>query len=310
MIEVVNLKKKYKKNEAVKGINLFLEKGESVGLLGPNGAGKSTAISLIASSLKPTSGEVRLNGKVVWENPKEMRKIVGVVPQEIALYHELSAEDNLLFFGKIYKMDSKRLKQRIEETLKLVGLYERKKDRVKTYSGGMKRRLNIAASMLHQPEFLIMDEPTVGIDPQSRNHILNLVRQLQSESNVTVLYTSHYMEEVEAVCDRVYIMDQGNIIASGTISELKAILSSDQTVELAIMQSNEALYERLKQNEAFKVSQKSELVYKIIAPHSYDLFDLLVNQSNEIGVKIKALEVKSPTLEDVFLHLTGRNLRD
>ncbi|KMK75055.1 ABC transporter ATP-binding protein [Alkalihalobacillus pseudalcaliphilus] len=310
MIEVINLKKSYKKKEAVKGINLFLDKGEAVGLLGPNGAGKSTVISLISSLNKPTSGEVFLNGKDVWKHPQDLREVLGVVPQEIALYHELTAEENLLFFAKIYKLNKEKTRVRVEEALKVVGLYERRKDRVKTFSGGMKRRLNIAASILHEPQILIMDEPTVGIDPQSRNHIFEMVKQLQEEQHVTVLYTSHYMEEVEALCDRVYIMDQGDVIASGTIRELKAILSSEQTVELTLAQPNHHLLELLMEDSSIKVSQKSDFTYSLIAPHTKNIFQTVIELANTIGIQINAIQVRTPTLEDVFLHLTGRTLRD
>ncbi|GAF63145.1 ABC transporter ATP-binding protein [Bacillus sp. TS-2] len=310
MLEVIDLKKDYKKTKAIKNMNLFLEKGESIGLLGPNGAGKSTAISIISSLLKPTGGEVRLFGENVVKNPKPLRKIVGVVPQDIALYAELSALDNLMFFGKLYKIQQQVLIKRVDEVLKLVGLTDRKKEQVKAFSGGMKRRLNIAVALLHQPELLIMDEPTVGIDPQSRNYILELVRKLQREENMTAIYTSHYMEEVELVCDRVYIMDHGDLIASGTISELKALLSTEQTIEMKLMKPNAKLFNRLEQISPLQVTQLSEVDYKIIAPKANHYFEFLSGEASQVGARIQALEIKSPTLEDVFLHLTGRKLRD
>src|SRR3954447_23869697 len=185
MLELVDLSKKFKQVYAVKNFNMFIEKGEIVGLLGPNGAGKSTAISMLSSLLEPTSGDVRFNNKSILKNPASLRKVIGVVPQEIALYTELTAEENLQFFGRIYRLKGTELNQKINEVLEVIGLSERRKDVVKTFSGGMKRRLNIGVALLHDPEFIIMDEPTVGIDPQSRNYILETVKRLNEEKQMT-----------------------------------------------------------------------------------------------------------------------------
>src|SRR5690606_8695757 len=231
MLEAIRLTKTYKGKSAVKDVNLYLNNGESVGLLGPNGAGKSTTISMISSLIKPTSGEINFNGINTIDKPGEIRKILGVVPQEIALYQDLTAYENLKFFGSIYNMRGAELEKRIQHALVMVGLEDRQKDLVKTFSGGMKRRINIAAALLHEPKILILDEPTVGIDPQSRNHILETVRRLNKDSGTTVLYTSHYMEEVEQLCDRLYIMDHGEIIAAGTKAELLSILSTEDTIK-------------------------------------------------------------------------------
>lgn len=220
MLETVKLTKSFKDKKVVDEINLYLHAGESVGLLGPNGAGKSTTISMIASLIRPTSGDVKLDGKSTIQDPSDLRKVLGVVPQEIALYEELSAYENLKFFGKAYRVKKDVLEERIQEVLDMVGLKDRQKGLIKTFSGGMKRRINIAAALLHNPRILILDEPTVGIDPQSRNHILETVRQLNETHGTTVLYTSHYMEEVEQLCNRVYIMDHGKIIATGSKEEL------------------------------------------------------------------------------------------
>lgn len=216
MLEAVALRKLFRGKVAVDDVNLYLSEGESVGLLGPNGAGKSTTISIISSLLAPSSGDVKLNGKSIVAKPQLIRQILGVVPQEIALYEELSAYENLKFFGKLYRLKGKQLELKIQELLEIVGLRERQKEQIRAYSGGMKRRINIAAALLHDPKIVIMDEPTVGIDPQSRNHILETVKLLNREKGTTVLYTSHYMEEVEQLCKRVYIMDHGRVIASGT----------------------------------------------------------------------------------------------
>src|SRR5690625_1889400 len=235
-------------------MNMYIEKGEIVGLLGPNGAGKSTAISMLSSLIEPTEGDVLFHKKSMLKNPTPLRRVTGVVPQDIALYEDLTAEENLYFFGRIYRMRGKELKEKVEEVLKLIGLTDRKKDVVKKFSGGMKRRLNIGVALLHDPEFLIMDEPTVGIDPQSRNYILETVKRLNEEKGLTILYTSHYMEEVEYLCDRIYIMDKGNIIAVGTKSEIKDILAAENTIYIEAELLNETFVEKLKREQIGRAS--------------------------------------------------------
>lgn len=310
MLETEELKKVFKGKVAVEGANLYLDKGEAVGLLGPNGAGKSTTISMISTLLKPTSGDVRLNGKSVIQNPSEMRRVLGIVPQEIALYPELTAYENLKFFGRIYGLSGKALESAIQQSLELVGLAERQKEVVKTYSGGMKRRINIAAAMMHEPEIIIMDEPTVGIDPQSRSHILEMVRRLNREKGLTVLYTSHYMEEVERLCDRVYIMDHGKIIASGTKEELKNILSNEETIWIELNRPNEAFFQELKSFDGTRKAFETEQGIKLILPKGSRVLGKIFQASERHRVQIVNVNVQTPSLEDVFLHLTGRKLRD
>ncbi|MDN7228798.1 ABC transporter ATP-binding protein [Planococcus sp. N064] len=310
MLETEELKKVFKGKVAVEGADLYLDKGEAVGLLGPNGAGKSTTISMISTLLKPTSGDVRLNGKSVIQNPSEMRRVLGVVPQEIALYPELTAYENLKFFGRIYGLSGKALEAAIQRSLDLVGLAERQKEVVKTYSGGMKRRINIAAAMMHEPEIIIMDEPTVGIDPQSRSHILEMVRRLNREKGLTVLYTSHYMEEVERLCDRVYIMDHGKIIASGTKEELKNILSNEETIWIELNRPNEAFFQELQSFEGVRKAFETEQGIKLILPKGSRVLGGIFQASERHRVQIININVQTPSLEDVFLHLTGRKLRD
>ena len=310
MLETEELKKVFKGKVAVEGANLYLDKGEAVGLLGPNGAGKSTTISMISTLLKPTSGDVRLNGKSVIQNPSEMRRVLGVVPQEIALYPELTAYENLKFFGRIYGLSGKGLETAIQRSLELVGLAERQKEVVKTYSGGMKRRINIAAAMMHEPEIIIMDEPTVGIDPQSRSHILEMVRRLNREKGLTVLYTSHYMEEVERLCDRVYIMDHGKIIASGTKEELKNILSNEETIWIELNRPNEAFFQELKSFDGIRKAFETEQGIKLFLPKGSRVLGKIFQASERHRVQIMNINVQTPSLEDVFLHLTGRKLRD
>lgn len=310
MLEVQNLEKQFKKNKAVDGVNVYLEKGESVGLLGPNGAGKSTTISMISTLLPPTNGNVVYNGQDALKNPSVLRKELGVVPQEIALYDELSAYENMKFFGKIYGLKGEALKKKIQEVLELVGLADRQKEAVKNYSGGMKRRINIAVSLLHDPEILIMDEPTVGIDPQSRNYILDMVRQFNQERGMTVLYTSHYMEEVEKLCDRIYIMDHGQIIASGTKEELKSLVSNEEKVIMTVEQVKEAFIDTLAELPFVQQVSATERKVNVITTKNDDILADLFDCAREEDVHIKGIHIDTPTLEDVFLHLTGRTLRD
>lgn len=310
MIEVKNLGKSFKKNIAVEDVSMHLDEGESVGLLGPNGAGKSTTISMISTLLPPTKGTVKYNGKDVLKEPDELRPILGVVPQEIALYEELSAYENMKFFGKVYGLSGKKLEDKIQETLELVGLKERQKDAVETYSGGMKRRINIAVALMHGPKILIMDEPTVGIDPQSRNYILEMVRRLNRERGLTVLYTSHYMEEVEKLCDRVYIMDHGQIIASGTKEELKSILSNEETIQIQVEETKSEFRDLLSSQEGVNQVLEDDAGYNLIVSKGEQLLGEIFEHAKQANVKIIGIHVKTPTLEDVFLHLTGRKLRD
>ncbi|MGD7044344.1 ABC transporter ATP-binding protein [Jeotgalibacillus proteolyticus] len=310
MLELINLSKKFKQVYAVENLNMFIEKGEIIGLLGPNGAGKSTAISMLSSLVEPSSGDVNFNGKSILKNPAPLRNIVGMVPQDIALYSDLTAEENLQFFGRIYNIKGLELKRKIDEVLKLIGLTDRRKDVVKKYSGGMKRRLNIGVALLHEPEFLIMDEPTVGIDPQSRNYILETVKRLNREKQMTILYTSHYMEEVEFLCDRIYIMDQGNLIASGTKDEIKSILSAEKVISLKADNMNEAFIASLKENPLVNRVVVSENEITIMAGKEVNIFSPLIKMAEDSQLDLHSLDIKTPTLEDVFLHLTGRALRD
>jgi ABC-2 type transport system ATP-binding protein len=310
MLELVDLSKKYKQVYAVNQLNMVINKGEIVGLLGPNGAGKSTAISMMSSLVEPSSGDVCFLNKSILKNPAPLRNVIGVVPQEIALYMDLTAEENLRFFGRIYGLKGTKLNQKIEDVLEIIGLMDRKKKIVKTFSGGMKRRLNIGVALLHDPEIIIMDEPTVGIDPQSRNYILETVKKLNKEKQMTVLYTSHYMEEVEFLCDRIYIMDHGNLIASGTKDEIKRILSSEKTILIKSDRWNDYFIQGLKQNPLVNRVVVTEKEITIIVAKEVNLFSVLMHLAEESEIELNSVEIKTPTLEDVFLHLTGRALRD
>ncbi|MBG9782684.1 ABC transporter ATP-binding protein [Bacillus sp. C1-1] len=309
LIEAEQLTKSYGPVHAVNGIGLYLKKGESVGLLGPNGAGKSTLIEMLSSLSKPSKGKIFLNGKSIHSQLTSFREKIGVVPQDIALYNELTARENLQFFGKAYKLKGDALTERVNELLTLMELDERKNHQVKTFSGGMKRRLNLAVALIHQPEFLILDEPTVGIDPHSRRHLLDLIRKLQQEEGKTILYTSHYMEEVEFLCDRIYIMDRGSIIASGTKNEIKQILSIERTYEITVHIQKNSLKEQLEALDAVKSVVEIESGYRVVS-YEKELFKELLQAAQGENVEVRAIKVEEATLEDVFLHLTGRTLRD
>ncbi|SET56867.1 ABC-2 type transport system ATP-binding protein [Oceanobacillus limi] len=310
MLETINLSKNFKDKKVVDGIDMYLEQGESVGLLGPNGAGKSTTISMISSLLKPTSGDIKLGGKSIVRNPSEIRDVIGVVPQEIALYEELSAYENLKFFGEIYKVKKGVLENRIQEVLEMVGLKERQKELIKTFSGGMKRRINIAAALMHKPQVLILDEPTVGIDPQSRNRILETVRELNESHGTTVLYTSHYMEEVEQLCNRVYIMDHGKVIASGSKTELLSILSSELTVQVQLSETSDHIIDTIRLLDHVRHVEETNEGIRIISKRDANILSAIVLAAEKEGIQVTHYQMETPSLEDVFLHLTGKTLRD
>ncbi|UOQ87365.1 ABC transporter ATP-binding protein [Gracilibacillus salinarum] len=310
MLETDSLRKEYKGKTAVDNVNLYLKQGESVGLLGPNGAGKSTLISMMATLLKPSSGTVTWNGEDILKNTNVIRPILGMVPQGIALYQELSAYENVKFFGKIYGLKGKQLEERTQAVLELVGLADRQKEIVRTYSGGMQRRINIAVALLHEPAIIIMDEPTVGIDPQSRFYILDMVKKLQEEQGMTVLYTSHYMEEVEKLCDRIYIMDHGKVIATGSKEELISILSSEEMIKLELDQVSVTFKQALQaQEHILKVNDWEKGIQLVVSKNNRKLATIF-RLAEEHQVAVHSVHVAVPSLEDVFLHLTGRKLRD
>jgi len=229
-VDVRNLVKVFGKHEAVKDVSFTIGRGEIFGLLGPNGAGKSTTINMMCGYLEPTPGDTLINGVSIRKEPRKVKRTLGVVPQEIALYKDLTAMENLEFFGEIYGLSAKERRTRAEEVLHFVGLYDRRKEPVKTFSGGMQRRINMAIAMIHQPAFLMMDEPTVGVDPQSRQNIFDTIEQIRNWGT-TILYTTHYMEEAERLCDHIAIMDEGHIIALGTLEQLLAMRDQQQEIQ-------------------------------------------------------------------------------
>ena len=308
-IEVNGLTKSYGGLKAVDEVSFSVDKGEVFGLLGPNGAGKSTLISMITTLLKPDSGSITVNGYKLNGENSEIRKILGLVPQEIALYPTLTARENLNFWGRMYGLKGSLLKDRVEEALEIAGLKDREKDRVDSYSGGMKRRINIAAALLHKPGVLIMDEPTVGIDPQSRNHILETVLKLNSEG-MTVIYTSHYMEEVEFLCTRVAIVDHGKIIASGTKEELRKLVGDNDILNIEQTGINDKTIEMVKKLEGLKGISMEENKLKIITSDANTMLAKVISILDSQKCKIQSINLEQSNLESVFLHLTGRALRD
>lgn len=307
MISVSDLTKRYGAVPALKGISFDIKQGEFFGLLGPNGAGKTTTISIMSTLLDPDSGRVNIAGFDLKTNPSDCKKIIGVVPQEIALYNELSAYDNLMFWGSLYNVTKRELRIRIDETLKLFGLFDRRNDKVKTYSGGMKRRINIASALLHNPKVLFMDEPTVGIDPQSRNLIFEVVERLHKEG-MTIVYTTHYMEEAERFCDRIAIIDNGQIIAHGTLDELKSKSKIAETIVISFLNLSDGLYEKISSNRECVTRQENE-VYFATSDVKKDLA-VIVLKCSEAGLGISHIDIKKVNLETIFLSLTGKQLRD
>ncbi len=310
MLEIRNLVKRFGNTEAVRGVSFEVHSGESFGLLGPNGAGKSTTISMICGLLSPTSGEIYLNGTEIRQNPMAIKRLMGVVPQEIALYPTLSARENLRFWGAMYDLRGKELEIRVDEALDLVSLTDRQKDRIETYSGGMKRRINIAASLLHRPQLLIMDEPTVGIDPQSRNNILQTVHRLNREKQITVIYTSHYMEEVEYLCTRLAIIDHGKVIASGSMDAVRGLVGSESTVRIRVTTVDEALVATVAQVPGVSHARPEEGAVIALVGTVAESLGPLMAAITATGRRVGGVEVQEPNLEAVFLHLTGRALRD
>jgi ABC-2 type transport system ATP-binding protein len=303
--------KKYGDLTAVAGISFDVEEGEIFSLLGPNGAGKTTTISILSTLFSPTSGEAFISGHSVTQEPMAVKEVIGVVPQEIALYDNLSAMENFKFWGQMYGLSGKTLSNRIDEVLEQIGLKDRAKERIKTYSGGMKRRVNIGVGLLHKPRLLFMDEPTVGIDPQSRRAILDSVKDL-NQSGITILYTTHYMEEAQELSDRVGIIDHGKLIALGTQKELTAQVGEMDTLILHLGENEDPVHlaEVLSTLPGVLQANPTDHEVAIVTASAEELLAPVVSRSNELGIKIHSVDMREPNLEAVFLHLTGRALRD
>ncbi len=311
ILEVHDLVKKYGDFAAVKGISFDIREGEIFSLLGPNGAGKTTTISVLSTLYAATSGDAVIAGHSVTGDPMAVRHVIGVVPQELALYDDLTARENLAFWGQMYDLGGKALAARIAEVLEQIGLADKSNQRVKTYSGGMKRRVNIGVGLLHRPRLLFMDEPTVGIDPQSRRAILDSVKALNRQG-MTVLYTTHYMEEAQELSDRVGIIDHGELIALGTQAELRRQVGENDAVVLHIGdgEDGEPLAAAVRAIGGVLQAQVAGQAITVIAAEAEEILAPAITAANQAGVKIRSVEIKEPDLEAVFLHLTGRALRD
>ncbi|MFN3286438.1 MAG: ATP-binding cassette domain-containing protein [bacterium] len=309
MIEIRDLVKRYGPRVALHGVSLSVREGEVFGLLGPNGAGKTTLVSILATLLPPDEGQVTVGGHDLVRQPGRVKPLVGFVPQDLALYPTLSARDNLAFFGRIYGLRGRALQERVAAVLDVVGLQERAGDPVRTFSGGMKRRLNIAVGLIHRPRVLLLDEPTVGVDPQSRHFILEHLQRLKAEG-MTVLYTTHYMEEAQRLCDRVAIVDEGRVVAMGTPGELVRLLGGGVLYVGVAAGETERLLPLVRTLRGVQAVSVQDSRLKVQTYDARRALREVVELCNAYGVPILSLEVLEPNLESVFLHLTGKRLRD
>lgn len=306
MLYIKNIRKAFESVQALDDVSLEIKDGEFFGLLGPNGAGKTTLLNILVGTLFPDAGHIEYGDEVLVPHNLEFRKKFGYIPQEIALYLELSAKQNLKIFGALYGLSNPELDRKIDEVLKIVELEERSKEPVKNFSGGMKRRLNIAASILHDPEIILCDEPTVGVDPQSRNKIFNLLIDLH-KAGKTIIYTTHYMEEAERLCDRLAIIDEGKIITEGSLSDLIKLLDKKETVK--IFKTKQVLEVRDKLEAIGQITETDDYI-ELIPNGRYEKNSELFRELENIGIPNESVELTRASLEDVFLQLTGRRLRD
>lgn len=306
MLKINHISKNFNSITALQNVCLNIQKGEFFGLLGPNGAGKSTLMNIIIGFLPSDSGQVMLGDHEVSIDDIEVRKKIGYVPQEISLFLELSAYKNLKIFGQLYRISSSQLDEKIKKVLNLVQLSDRRKDAVKEFSGGMKRRLNLAVSLLHDPEIILCDEPTVGVDPQSRNAIFDMLVEL-NKSGKTIVYTTHYMEEAERLCSRLAIIDHGKIIAQGSLVELINLLNRKDTVK--IQKTPIVSTKLLSLQEMGKISE-NDFYYELIPSEEFTKTSQIFSSLEELGIPNELTQLSRATLEDVFLSLTGRSLRD
>jgi ABC-2 type transport system ATP-binding protein len=313
-IEVQNIYKSFGLFQAVKGVSFCVEQGEIFSLLGPNGAGKTTTISMLCCLLRPDEGDALIMGNSIRTNPQGVKSVLGVVPQEIALYQDMTARENLNFWGKMYGLRGLALKARVHEILEVIGLGDRANDRIAKFSGGMKRRVNIGVALLHKPKVIYMDEPTVGIDPQSRRNILDNVVQLKNQG-MTVLYTTHYMEEAQELSDHIGIMDHGAMIACGTQQELVRIVGQTDRITLTAIgledpTRSEKLLTAWWALEGIHQVTFDDSAFTLLAEDSHKVLPAIFGIANTQGVRITGADIQEPNLESVFLHLTGRALRD
>lgn len=310
ILEVKDVSKKYGKKQVLSGVSFDIEEGDMFGLIGPNGAGKSTLINIITGILDPLNGEVLIGGHSIKKKPIEAKRLIGLVPQELALSEDISAIDNLNFFASLYGLSGKKLKEAVNEALKVVGLTEKKKEKVKKFSGGMKRRLNLAAAIMHKPRLLILDEPTVGIDPQSRNNIFEYLRKVNSQDKTTILYTSHYMEEVEELCKNIFVIDEGREIAYGTLNSVKEKANGTVTIEIKADKIDEDIIEKISLLDGALNVEKEANTLNILYERDKVNLDGLIKILQTSGAVIKGIQINELNLGEVFLQLTGKKLRE
>lgn len=307
VLEVADVRKRYGDTVALDGVSLSVEAGEVFGLLGPNGAGKTTLLSIAAGLARADGGTVKLFGRPFTRDDRELRRLVGMGTQDLSIYPDLTARENLRFFGRLYGLGGKQLESRIEEVLAAVGLTDRAGDRAGTFSGGMKRRLNLAAAVVHGPKLLFLDEPTAGVDPQSRNHIFEQVKSLNA-AGMTVIYTSHYMEEVQTLCPRIAILDAGKLRACNTLPNLLKRL--DTTIRLTVGNAPGGFAERLGIVPGVKAVRPADGGFELVVDEIGPVLAKIAVACADAGAELVAVTTSEPTLERVFLHLTGRALRD
>ena len=309
MIQLRSVSKSYGNIEAVKNVSFNIEKGEIFGILGPNGAGKSTIVNILNTLVKPDTGDVIIDGVNIKNDGETIKLIMGVVPQEIALYEELSAYENLMFWGGLYDIPKQELTANVRRILEIVDLVNRKNDRIKTFSGGMKRRINIACSLLHNPKILVLDEPTVGVDPQNRNHIFELIERLNYEG-MTIIYTTHYMEEAERFCDKIAIIDIGRIVAQGTLKELRQISNVKDLLTIKLADANSEIISRItSENPLFRFDNTSSTLLVECGNIGNDT-SIIINKIQNSGGVIEKIYSQGTNLESIYLKLTGKELRD
>jgi len=307
-----DLVKHFEEVKAVQGVSFQIAQGEIYSLLGPNGAGKTTTISMLTGLLAPTQGDALIGGHSVVKEVNRVKEVIGVVPQEIALYPTISARENLVFWGKMYGLGGSRLKKRVDSALEIAGLADRAGEKVNTFSGGMKRRLNIAVGLLHEPKIIFMDEPTVGIDPQSRRRILDTVKELNA-LGMAVLYTTHYMEEAEELSHRIGIIDHGKLIAQGTLGELTKLVGEFDTIQLTLETGEmniQACADQAKSIEGIQAAYGENGYLVVQAAEANDILPEMLGSFAKSNIHIKSMQIQEPDLEAVFLHLTGNALRD
>ena len=309
VLECSELVRRFGDLTAVDGVSFEIQQGETFGLIGPNGAGKTTTISMVAGLLEPDSGSATVKGITIGPRAIEAKAAIGLVPQDLAIYPDLTARENLRFFGRLQRLDKAALAARIDEVLEVIGLTERADDLAKEYSGGMKRRLNIGIGLLHHPDLLILDEPTVGVDPQSRNAILESVEALSIEG-MAVLYTTHYMEEAERLCDRIAIIDHGVVQAEGTQDELLRLTGEVDKVALQGAGDLQAAADRLREMASVQTVGIERRALDLTVADAPTVLAGIVSTAADAGMSITDVQVARPDLESVFLHLTGRALRD